>query len=268
MTHVWWHLRSIRWWQFLLAPLLFGLLGWHNVLRLDHVASTTIWDAWVVALAGPSLDGFDLASLTYWLMPYLLFFYLIGNVPNDDLLVRGYGLLPRLGGRLRWWVGKLVMLGVLATLYTAICFAAILAGAVLRLPATLTINHEALGLSASVQELPFVIQVFVLVNSTLIGLAVLQWFLSIIWHSSSQGFIAVMGLLMFSLFSGMQGFIAVRWLPGTQSALFWHNCFDVGVADFSISWSIGYNVTLVVALVTVSTWTMSRLDIVSHRTHT
>jgi hypothetical protein len=192
-------------------------MGCHNATRLGDITEATIWDAWIAALMGPRFGRIALTDMTFWLVFYVLFLYLIGDMANADLLSRGYGLLPRLAGRRRWWVGKLVMLAVLTLLYTAVYFAALLVGAGLRLPTAPIIHHNALGLAHSVQVLPFSVEVFVLVTSTLLSLAVLQWFLSVMWRQSFQAFLAVLCLMTLSLFLGIRHLVPVRWLPGNQS---------------------------------------------------
>lgn len=266
MRHLAWHLHTFRWRALAASVGVFVLVGWYSATRLSSVTEATAWDAWLLSLQGPRPGNLVLLDVTQWWLLYVLFLYLTGDIPNADLLARGEGLLPRLGSRRHWWVGKLAALGILVMAYTAAVLIAILGGAGARLPMISVIHPEIFGLTRTVEPLSLVVAVFLLVSSTLLSLAVLQWYLSLRYRSAFHGFLAVMGLMTVSLFLGMSRLVPARWLPGTQSILTWHRLYDAQV-DFSISWSLLYNILLVALLLAVSFRSIVRLDILGHHAH-
>jgi len=266
MRHLAWHLHTFRWRALAASVGVFVLAGWYSATRLSSVTQATAWDAWLLSLQGPRPGRLVLLDVTQWWLLYVLFLYLTGDAPNADLLARGGGLLPRLGSRRSGWAGKLAALGILVMAYTAAVLIAILGGASARLPVIAVIHPEIFGLTRTVEPLPLVVAVFLLVSSTLLSLAVLQWYLSLRYRSAFHGFLAVMGLMTVSLFLGMNRLVPARWLPGTQSILTWHTLYDAQ-ADFSITWSLLYNTLFVALLLAVSFKCIVRLDIWGHVAH-
>lgn len=266
-----WNLRSwLCWWYLPAAGALFIFTGWRSAVEAAGLArsvptAANVWDAFFVSFAGP--DAWNPASpeALAWLASHLLFFYLIGDLANGELLQRGYTVVPLIGSRRRWWWGKAGALLLISIGYALLGLLAALVGSMARLPwswrgsgllaALLPSWPDSLGVAALCGW------TFLLVCSTLFAMAGLQMVLSILWRRSFHGLIAISLITMLSWLMGVGNPRLIRWLPGSQSALLRHTLFDVAVPGFPLAWSLVYNAILSMAVLGLGLWCVRRMDI-------
>lgn len=269
-----WNLRSsLRWWWPVAAVALFSFIGWRSALQAAALVNwspaqvtANVWDAFLMSFAGPGVWDSSLLGMLTWFVPHLLFFYLIGDLANGELLQWGYAVVPLIGSRLQWWWGKVVILFVLTLGYTALSLLTVLAGSMARLPWSWQLST--LLSSGTLWPLPEGMDVgvllgwtFSLLGSTLFSLALSQIVLSILWRRSFHSFAAISVIALSSWLLGIDRPRLVRWLPGSQSMLLRHTYFDPNVPGFSPEWSLFYNAVLALLAIGLGTWYVRRMDI-------
>ncbi|MDH5506975.1 MAG: hypothetical protein OEZ02_07115 [Anaerolineae bacterium] len=269
-----WNLRA-TWhgWQMLAVAGLFGFVGWSSSQRLIGMApigasslAANVWDAFFLGLAGPSVWGGTILDMLPWFAAHVLFFYLVGDLANGELLERGVTILPLVGGRLRWWWGKTVTLLILVAAYTCLGLAAVLAGAWSSLPwggqtsAWMT-SGELWYWPAEFGLRQLWGYTFLLYGSTLLAMACLQTITSVITRRSFYGFATVSMLLLMSWGAGIDRPGLARWLPGSQSMLLRHTVFDASVPSLTMAWSLAYNTILALAAMSIGAIVIARMDI-------
>lgn len=269
-----WNLRSsLRWWWPVAAGALFSFIGWRSALQAAEYASSAqaqvtanVWDAFLMSFAGPGVWDNSLVRMLAWFVPHLLFFYLIGDLANGELLQRGYAVVPLIGSRLRWWWGKVATLLLLTLGYTALSLLAVLAGSMARLPWSRQLST--LLSSGVLWPMPEGMDVgvllgwtFLLLGSTLFAMASVQIVLSMLWHRSFHAFAAISAIALSSWLLGIDKPHLVRWLPGSQSMLLRHTFLDSNVPGFSLAWSLFYNAVLALLAIGLGTWYVRRIDI-------
>jgi hypothetical protein len=266
---------TLRWWHLGATLLLFGFTGRHAAVQAARVAQAygqqlpvSVWDACVLAFAGPGLtDTSPLAMLT-WFVPHMLFFYLIGDMVYGELVQRGCAVVPSVGSRRRWWWGKVMTLALLAVGYAVLGVGAVLASALTTLPWSSVWEGGVLALlnaSASPPPtisvatlLPWVLWLFA---GTLFMAALWQTTLALLFRRSLYGLVAVVMVMLVSWLLGTDNPGLVRWLPGSQSMLLRHTLFEPAVRQFTFQWSLLYNAALALVAIGVGRWYVARMDI-------
>ncbi len=245
---------------------LIGLLSVYEIASFPSSYSKNVWDVLFVAFAGPPLSSDSLFNFIFWFLPYLMFFYLFGNIAEEELSQRGVSVIPLIGSRRKWWLGKTVTLFMLSTIYVVISIVIILAVSSFFLPLSNQISPFLL--SGTLQYIPEGITVMILVKwifllylGTLFALSFVQMALSVIWRNSFTALILVCAVMMLSWLFGIGHPYIVRWLPGSQSMLLRHTFFDPSVYSFSLSFSLIYNAVIVLTILVVSFIYIRRMDI-------
>jgi len=269
-----WNLKSLPlWWRVFLTTALFAFVGWRSTRDAIALANTlqpptivNVWDAIFISLAGPDIWNSSLLAMLPWFLSHTLFFYLVGDFANGELLRMGYTVIPLVGSRLQWWIGKATALFVLAFGYTTIGFLTILTISSAWLPwswqksdlisaGTLWPLPETLGIAGL---LGWAVLLFI---STLVALAYVQTTLAIIWRHSFYGFFSIVAIIILSWLFGTGNLLLVRWLPGSQSMLLRHTFFDPVVPGFPLEWSLIYNIALALIAIGLGAWLMQHTDI-------
>lgn len=262
---------TVRGWHLLVVGGLFLLSGWYHAARLltflqgtPSTATLDVWDALFLALGGPPLWDGTLLSMLGWFVPHLLFFYLIGEMVQGELAQQGVGVLPRIGSRGRWWLGKGVTLGLLAAAYLMWGLLATLLGAATRLPWMWQHSYLLSEMApVPVSRLTALGWLVGLLWSTLLTLGLLQMVTALVTRRSIHGLLVVTVLLLLSWLVGTGNPSGVRWLPGSHSMLFRHSALDATVPHFPWEWSLLYNAVLTTTLAGVGTWVVGRLDVIA-----
>lgn len=250
---------------------LFLLLGWGAAGRAAAYVESTgagipanMWDGLYIAFAGP---GSGAASLPGWLAIHLLFFYATGDLANGELQRHGYGVVPQVGSRGRWWRGKVAVLLVLALGYGALGILATIAGSLIRLPwswqGSELVRSGDLAQAVELSPAALVTLTFLLFAGTLFALATFQAALAVTWRSSIYSLTAIAVILILSWLLGADNRELIRWLPGSQSMLLRHTLFNSSVPGFSLGWSYLYNALLALLAIGFGAWRVRRLDIVA-----
>jgi hypothetical protein len=269
-----WNLRiSLRWHSLAGIFVLFGFTGWRSAIQvvdqlssLQSVMKANLWDAFFVSFSGPGVWGYSLVQALPWLISHILFFYLFGVIAIGELLYRGYAVVPLVGSRLRWWFGKEVALLIFAVGYVLMTVLAVLAGGSIILPwswqpSELMISGEMWVMPKGMEIGTLLGWIFILFSSTLYALASVQLTLSLIGRRSFYGFSAIAVIAIISWLLGIDNPYLSRWLPGSQSMLLRHTFFDPNVPGFSMEWSLIYNITLFLIVLSVGAWYVRRMDI-------
>jgi MFS superfamily sulfate permease-like transporter len=72
---------------------------------------------------------------------------------------------------------------------------------------------------------------------------------------------AVVVVMLVSWLLGTDSPTLVRWLPSSQSMLLRHTLFEPSVPEFSVQWSLLYNVMLALVAIGGGRWYIARMDI-------
>lgn len=264
-----WNLRtSIRWWWAPSTIALFALVGFYGVARLNSVAEMTqlrpaVWDGFFLSFSGPPIGGTMLDGLI-WLVPQIFLFYLVGDSVSGELAERGESVLPAIGSRWLWWMGKVSSLAISVFAYFTVGFLVVLAISAKSLPWSL--GWSRLMLSPEFVPSPkdfgavFIIGLmFLLLIATALTTVLAQAILAMRFNSINA-FIIVSGLAILAWF-GSYSRIAIFLLPGNQSMLGRHSLLATGLAGFSIGWSLAYNVVAIGGAIALGAWWLNRLDI-------
>jgi hypothetical protein len=258
--------RNTRIW---LAPpvfLLIGLTTTRFVSLNPNLLDANVWYAVLLAFIGPGLEEPDLVTALRWLLPHIVFFFIIGEVGNEELLQRGYAVLHRVGSRRAWWLGKAGMLLILALVYTLLWMATVLACAAIILP----LPPDSMPFSnldrvwprlAAISLTQFLVWTILLNTSSLFLLALSQMALSIWLKRSYYAFIALASTAILSWLLGSKQAALTIWLPGSQTMLARHDFMENSLLHFTVNWSLGYNLLLITLVSAVSYAYIRRLDI-------
>ena len=245
---------------------LIGLFSVYEAVTFPSSSSKNVWDVLFVTFAGPPLSSNSLFSFTFWFLPYLIFFYLFGNIAEEELSQRGVSVIPLIGSRRKWWLGKTVTLFILSIIYVVISIVIILVVSSFFLPLSSRISPFLL--SGTLQYIPKGITVVILIKwvfllylSTLFTLSFVQMAFSVIWRNSFTALILVSTVMVLSWLFGIGHPYIVRWLPGSQSMLLRHTFFDSSVYNFSLNFSLVYNAVIVLIILAVSFIYIRRIDI-------
>ena len=263
---------AFRWKSLLWTVVLFaviGLFGVYEVVSYSTALSKNVWDVLFVTFAGPGVFSDSLFQLVLWFLPYLFFFYLFGNIAEEDLSQRGVSLIPLIGSRRKWWLGEVVTLLILSFFYVVTGVATILIVSRCFLPWSTHLSPFLLS-SGIWQTIPKDLSVatlllrwiFPLFFGTLVAVSFLQMALSLQWRNAFLSFIAASAMMILSWLFGIRHHSVVRWLPGSQSMLLRHTFLEPQVRGFSLAWSLGYNAVIILAVLAVSFIYVRRIDIV------
>lgn len=252
---------------------MFLFIGWRSASQVIDVArsgptqmAANVWDGFLTSFMGPDAWSAAPVAMLPWFISHLIFFYLIGDKANGELLQRGYAVVPLIGSRLRWWYGQVLTLLLVTTAYTGLSIGAVLIGSSMRLSwawetSTLLKSEPLRFMPDDLSGVTLLGWTFLLYGSTLFAMASLQILLSIVWRRSFYGLTAISLIAIFSWLLGIGNPLLVRWLPGSQSMLLRHTLFDTKVPDFSAEWSLLYNAILAVGAMSVNIWYVRQIDI-------
>jgi uncharacterized membrane protein YuzA (DUF378 family) len=246
---------------------LIGLFSVYDVATYPSSCAKNVWDVLFVAFRGPSISNDSLFNLIFWFLPYLMFFYMFGNIAEEELSQRGVSIIPLIGSRRKWWLGEVITLFLLSIIYVLIGIATVLAVSLFFLPWSNQISSFLLSLK--LWQIPkdttvvtlMIRWIFLLFGSTLFALSFIQMTISIIWRNSFTALILVCAVMILSWLSGIGHPYIVKWLPGSQSMLLRHTFLDPMVYGFSLTWSLVYNAIIVLIVLAVSFIYVRRMDI-------
>lgn len=263
MMHV--HLK-----EFILTISIFALIGLFSVYEVLAYPSTllkNVWDVLFVSFVGPSISDDSLFNFFIFFIPYLMFFYMFGNIAEEDLFEKGISIIPLIGSRKKWWFVEIatlfsfsffyVILGMLTTLVVGLFF---LPFSNRISPFLLSINQWHINGNTTIFTLIFG-WIFLLFLTTLISFSLTQMALSIMWRNSFVSLIFVSAIMVLSWVFGIRHPYIVRYLPGSQSMLLRHTFLDPAVHGFSLAWSLVYNTIAIFIVSTVSFLYVRRMDI-------
>ena len=261
---------TLRMKDLILTVVIFSLIGLFSVYEVATFPSPcakNVWDVLFVAFAGPSISDDSLFTLIFWFLPYLMFFYMFGNIAEDELSQRGVSIIPLIGSRRKWWLGEVVTLLILSFIYVLAGIATVLAVSLFFLPWSNQISPFLLSLK--LWQIPkdttvvtlMIRWVFLLFGSTLFAVSFIQMAFSVIWRNSFTALILVCAVMILSWLFGIGHPYLVRWLPGSQSMLLGHTFLDPTVYGFSLTWSLVYNAIIVLIVLAVSFIYVHRMDI-------
>ncbi len=270
-----WNLKTtFRWQHFLYAVIVFSLVGWSGSRYVQILLvnlEQNIWDGVFVSFAGPGIWNSSIREMLRWFVPYLLFFYLIGDMAEGELSVRGYAVIPALGSRLKWWIGKVVTLCIFAIGYSLLGIGVVSLSAAFMLPWRAQLSPFVLGLWQYLDILTIgklMAWIIFLVGSTLFAVSLLQITISIWLRKPFYAFVLVSIIMVLSWLIGIGAPNIAPWLPGSQSMLLRHTEFDPSVFNFSLARSLIYNLVLSIFVILGNIRCICGLDISVPKTDT
>lgn len=245
---------------------LIGLFSVYEIATFPSSCAKNVWDILFVTFMGPSISNDSLFNLIFWFLPYLMFFYMFGNIAEEELSQRGVSIIPLIGSRRKWWLGEVATLLILSIIYVLIGIVTVLIVSLFFLPLSNEISPFLLSLK--LWQIPKDMTVatlmrwtFLLFFSTLFAVSFIQMALSVIWRNSFTALILVCAVMILSWLFGIGHPYLVRWLPGSQSMLLRHTFLDPTVYGFSLTWSLVYNAIIVLIVLAVSFIHVRRMDI-------
>lgn len=261
---------TLRMKDLILTVVIFSLIGLFSVYEVVTYPSScakNVWDVLFVTFAGPSISDDSLFNLIFWFLPYIMFFYMFGNIAEEELSQRGVSIIPLIGSRRVWWLGEVATLFTLSAIYVLIGIATVLTVSLFFLPWSNQISPFLLSLE--LWQIPkdttvvtlMIRWIFLLFGSTLFAVSFIQMALSVIWRNSFTALILVCAVMILSWLFGIRHPYLVRWLPGSQSMLLRHTFLDPTVYGFSLTWSLVYNAIIVLIVLAVSFIYVRRMDI-------
>lgn len=257
---------GIFWKMFFLAMLVISIIGWK--IATDYQSEiNNLGDFYFIFFAGPDNFSLSLLLLLIWFIPQMFFYYLIGNMAYGELSQHGYVLLPRIGSRKKWWSGKVAGLFLISMVYLIAVIVGSTIGACMSLSTEIISLNQPVTItniwpgSQTFTGFQLVWVIVLLYISSYWALGTLQLATSLIFKKSADSFLLVSMLLLFSCIASIDQAGLVRWLPGTQTILARHSFIDTTIPDFSLGWSLLYNLILFIISFLVGNWVMKRLDI-------
>lgn len=257
---------NMLWCVVLIFGLFFIFTGW-SIASANAPDIKNLGDFYFIVFSGPGNVGVSMLELLIWFIPQMLFYYVIGDMAYGELSHKGHILLPVFGSRARWWAGKVITLYIYSLLFVLELFLSFTLGVLLALPikinslanwVTLTDFWPGSQAFSGMQLLLIIILIYA---SSLFALGSLQMALSFLLKRSIYSFLLIIGILLVSCFASIDQPWLVRWLPGAQSILVRHSFIDTSIPDFSLLWSISYNIILATVSVAFGFMKVKWLDI-------
>lgn len=224
------------------------------------VEHSGVVDGVLVALSGPNPETLVLGDLLPWLTLHLYLVFWLGRTLESRWLTMLDMLLPRIGSRWKWMGALFLVTTAACVIYTAA--ALLLVGLIVTLMQPLSLDAGVLSVAgaptgAGVEWLAVLV---VLLFGTMLGLALLQLVLTLVLRYASYAFLAVVMLCLIGWIT-FDNALVQQFLPSTQSMLLRHAPFSPH-ENFTLAWSLIYNVVWVAVLFCAGLWTVQRLDMV------
>lgn len=260
------HLRKRHFLISIIMFLLIGISSVSYVLLYPTPLQKNVWDAILVAFSGPGLNSGSILDLLRWFIPQILFLYLFGDLSANEIEHGGLFLIPLIGSRKLWWMGQIATLLILSISFVFLGLVLISIFSVAFLPWSVVfspfLRSELFFRLASNFHIPILLLwIGALYSSTLFAISLIQTTISIFWKKSYAAFFIAVVILLVSWLAGNGHPSIVPWLPGSQSMIFRHTFFDPSIRNFSIAWSLLYNIILCAIIITISTWFVKRHDL-------
>ncbi|TCW40402.1 hypothetical protein EDC32_10142 [Laceyella sacchari] len=243
-------------WYAIIACGLFALVSWSSATMLRSSSGgyeelITVWDLVMVSLGGPiAQDDVSFYEWSKWLILNLLFLVLIGNATCSEWVERATFVLPRYFTRSKWWIKKVLALGVTSFVYyfMAICTILVIGSSQFSWADHLGKWQGTDGPLQfnGIHSFIMLAWVFVLSWSTSLAMAVLQLALAVKWKSVFKPILFISVLYVVSCFSPLFGKQLIKWFPGNQGMFLRHTVVDPYVPSFSLSWSVFYNAIVLI----------------------
>lgn len=240
---------------------LMGLLGAYIISEPSSYPSN-VWDVLFFTFAGPPIQSESFFEFIFWFLPFLMFFYLFGNNAEEELSRRGDTIIPLIGSRRKWWLGKVVTLLLISIVYMLIGISTVLLVGAIFFPFSTKLSTTLLQyVPNGIGVISFVGLIFLLYTSTLFALSFVQTVLAVMWRNSFTALIFVAALMVVSWVFGTNRVHIVPWLPGSQAILLRHTLFEPSVPHFNLSFSLFYNLTIILISFVVGFLYIRRMDI-------
>ena len=248
----------------ILTIFIFSLIGLLGVYMLSGPSSysSNVWDVLFFTFAGPSIQSESFFEFISWFLPFLMFFYLFGNNTEEELSRRGDTIIPLIGSRRKWWLGKVVTLLLISIAYMLIGILIVLLIGVIFFPFSTKLSPILLQYASNgISVISFVGLIFLLYTSTLFALSFVQTVFAVMWRNSFIALIFVAALMVVSWVFGTNRVHIVPWLPGSQAMLLRHTLFEPSVPHFNLSFSLFYNLAIILISFIVGFLYVRRMDI-------
>lgn len=226
----------------LIVGIMIGLSVGQFAVALSNTPNVSLdyWDGVLLALLGPSENVVPVEFLR-WLIVPITFLGMTNTIATADMEHFGYTTASRAGSRRRWFTAKVYLLPLAGLFYVLVILFGILIGVRVYLPFDLA--NDALLHSLNVTSVDTYSAIFwwiLLTTTSLVLFSLLQLVLSVFVPKSFYAFIAVILLILFSVFVNISDPLAI-WLPGTQAILRAHYPINTHHPPFSFGWSVAYN---------------------------
>ncbi len=225
-----------------IVGIMIGLSAGQFAVALSNTPNVSLgyWDGVLLALLGPSENVVPVEFLR-WLIVPITFLAMTNTIATADMERFGYTTASRAESRRRWFTAKVHLLPLAGLFYVLVILFGILIGVRVYLPFDLA--NDALLNSLHVTSVDTYSAIFwwiLLTTTSLVLFSLLQLVLSIFVPKSFYAFVAVILLILFSVFVNISDPLAI-WLPGTQAILRAHYPINTHHPPFSFGWSVAYN---------------------------
>ena len=233
--------------------------------------SSTFSELFFFALGGPNNWNLSLLETLAWFIPYLIFFYLFGNMANEELQQRGFLVFPLIGSRSAWWLSNVITMSILAITYVILYILILAMGTVIGCPminlnlSTPVYFQDIWPNMVPITGIQILAIIFLLTTLTLFAMTSFQMTLSILLKRSIYGFLCISIIALLSCILSIDRPWLTRWLPGSQSILVRHTFIDSTIPGFSLQWSLLYDSVLSLFSLIVGFLYIRRMDIYSSR---
>jgi hypothetical protein len=245
--------RLVIWnWHFWFRPvyipltvivgMVIGLSSGQFAFALSSTPNSSLgyWDGVLLGLLGPSEIAVPV-ELLRWLMVPIMLLALTNTIASADIERFGYTTASRAGSRRSWFTAKVLLLPLMSLYYVITILLGILIGVRVYLP--FDTASDALLNSLNVTSINTYSAIFwwiIFTTTSLILFSLLQLVLSVFVPKSFYAFVAVILLVLVSVFISYNNPLAI-WLPGTQAILRAHYPINMVLPEFSFGWSLAYN---------------------------
>ncbi len=237
---------------------------------LSAMPSTSSRSGLAVAyvFAGPRPLDLNFIALSLWLVPQLIFFFWVGQAAQRELSTSGAIVLPRFASRQSWWGIHVLTLVVVALVFTGSALVVTVLG--VTLIAGISIDAVPMAPMMSGAQVDTSIGYFDLLGmimslwaTSLLALGTVQTVVALATRQAVVGLLSVCILVVASAFIGTVIPDLARWLPGGQTLLLRHWPFDRRAIDFTLTWTLIYNLGVFMAATLAGAWWLRRADILA-----
>lgn len=245
--------------------ILFIFIAIINIFRVRNIEGSNMIDVLFLSFCGPSVNNSNLAIDLQWLLIQLVLTALLGDFAFNQIFYKSNFLLVRAKSRTKIWIGQALYISIAVLIFFLIGFFVVAAlSQIILINGTNNWFHVAssiYNIPSNIGKYQIIAQMFILLYLTSLCAVLLQSLISMLTKNVLIPLILIMAFHIFAINSGRINVFIVRWILGNQSMIVRHTLIDENIKNFSIQWSVVYNIVLILLILIIGVHVINKMDI-------